>query len=187
MPKIEPKIPLDLAYLFNAEQINIDALKKVDLVDLPSWIDSVVAEFHKENYCHYNAMTLVQTMKNNISEEHSGLLSDIKYVIGYIVGLDIVEHAFVKIGDSYYDPTLPLSKSKDLDIYVLEEIDAFEMQILLEKYNMKDHGLLLMNFRRDIEFQHLFCEPGDMMLRIMEASIDEYHASNDNLIPNLGE
>jgi hypothetical protein len=173
------KIPLDLNYLFSTEHINVEVLQKVDLVEMPIWIKSIITKFHKENYCHFNAMELVKTMGSHMPQEQSELLSSIKYVIGYIVGLDIVEHAFVKIGNSYYDPTLPLSKSKDLDIYALEEIDAIEMQWMLEKYNMHEHGLLMINFRRDSKFSHLFCEPKDSMLRILEASIDEYNSSNE--------
>lgn len=180
MPQDATEIPFDLAYLFESVQINTEELRKIEFTEMPEWIAALVKSFHKENYCHYNSMSLVNALINSIPVSQSELSTGIKYVVGYLVGLDIAEHAFVKIGSTYYDPTLSLRLTAELDVYALAEISAGDMSSMLDKYQMQDHGLLMMNLRRDREFSHLFVEPADLMLKTMKRSLEIFNEQQLN-------
>lgn len=182
MPHQANDIPLDLAYLFEAVQINTEKLRRIEFTKMPEWIAALVKTFHKDNYCHFNSMSLVNALISSLPMDQTELSSGIKYVVGYLVGLDIAEHAFVKIGSTYYDPTLALELSANLEVYALAEISACDMPSLLNKYEMHDHGLLMMNLRRDREFSNLFVEPAELMHRTMKRSLEIFNEQQSNTV-----
>lgn len=175
----------DLEYLLNVEQINTARLKKVDFKQVPMWLEGLISDFKKENYCHYNATKTVLLLNEKFNRLQVNKTNDIKYVIGLIVGLDVHEHAFIKIGEHYFDPTISVEKTKDYEVYSLLELNVDEMQSLIEKNDMHEHGLLMMTIRTDERYAELFSRPIDLIAKEIQENLESYLESNNNSLIKL--
>ena len=94
-----------------------------------------IAEYKcRQKQCYKNASNLVQ-ITNFIRTELKMPMPVVKYVEGYAYsyGLLPIEHAFVKVGDKYIDPTFERALHRDVrkELYaVLMEFDCDEMERL---------------------------------------------------------
>lgn len=162
-----------LEYLLTIEQINSSLLKKAVLTENPDWLNDLISGFKRENYCHFNAMKLVEVLNSKIPVGNHSLQAEIKYVLGLIAGLDVHEHAFIKIGSNYYDPANNQSM-REYEVYSLLELNHKELMVILNKHNMHEHGLLMMTLRNDPDYCHLFSSGFDKISRDIKDQLNSY-------------
>ncbi|QIR16496.1 hypothetical protein [Shewanella aestuarii] len=143
----------DTKYIFETERINSDYLKQVTLEPCPDWMIEACAEFKKDAYCHFNTMHLQDVIVNLLPKEQS---QQVKYVIGYVLRGVPIEHAFLKIGDKYFDPTIDVSETQDDEIYELLSLTADEVRHMTRKFGTQDHGVVMLSLRNSDDYKHLF-------------------------------
>ncbi|MDI5833323.1 hypothetical protein OCF84_20635 (plasmid) [Shewanella xiamenensis] len=170
----------ELQYLLSVEQINSELIKKVVLSPNPDWLNNLIEAFKRDNYCHFNAMKLVEVLNSKIPHNDNLLKTEIKYVLGLIAGLDVHEHAFIKIGNNYYDPANDL-RVREYDVYSLLEINQVELIELLDKHDMHEFGLLLMTLRKDEDFSHLFIANFDTISADIELELINYLQQEESM------
>ena len=97
-----------------------------------------INEFYnaEQHHCYRNASTLIKLMKHQLAK---GMFNyRVRYVEGYASspGFFPIEHAFVKIGSKYIDPTfekaLKLNVRKEMYVSLIELEPATMMQYELE-------------------------------------------------------
>ena len=67
----------------------------VDVESMPLEIRELAHKLVKPKACFYNAAMMLSVMRRN----------DVKYVVGYVSAPVPFEHAWIRVGESYYDPT----------------------------------------------------------------------------------
>lgn len=172
----------DKVYIFETERINSEHLKRVTLSPCPRWMIDACAEFKKDAYCHYNTMHLQQLIVDLLPEEQS---EKVKYVIGFILRGVPVEHAFLKIGDLYFDPTLDFELTVNDDIYELLTLTKDEVSKFTEAHGTQDHGVIMLSLRNSDDHKHLFNANNEVIMleaiqKILDSDIDETY----DLTPN---
>jgi hypothetical protein len=143
----------DTRYIFETEKINSDFLKRVHISKCPPWIEKACLDFKKEAYCHYNTMHLQELLVSMLSED---IENQVQYVIGYILRGVPVEHAFIKIGDHYFDPTIPYEETNNDEFYELLSMGLKERQQFTQNAGTSEHGVLMLNLRDSEQYRYLF-------------------------------
>ncbi len=148
----------DVRYILNAEGINPDRVKLVELSPLPDWLE-IVNHNYRAQYCHKNVMNLLLELKSVLGGKYQDFDQEIKYVLGYVANEKVHEHAFLKIGNKYYDPTISLEISRTIDTFSLVEVSLTEVETILGRTGMASHGLLMMTLRECSEYADYFTAP----------------------------
>lgn len=108
----------DLRLLTLIEAVNPDKVKKVNIDLLPKEFLKMAHELMKPRMCFNNAYDFITELFIGF-EYHP---NDLSYVLGfsYKYGM-FLEHAWVKIGDQYFDPTWQLFSNSEGDFYIIKE------------------------------------------------------------------
>ncbi|GGB52693.1 hypothetical protein GCM10011607_11500 [Shewanella inventionis] len=163
----------DIKYIFETERINSAHLKLVVLDKCPKWMTEACEEFKKDAYCHYNTMHLQRMIVSLLPDEQS---KQVKYVIGYILRGVPVEHAFLKIGDKYFDPTIDYEETKNDEVYELLSLDCDEVKAVTGKHGTEDHGVLMLNLRKNEDYKYLFnFDNEEIMIDAIKQMIESEH------------
>jgi len=151
----------DTKYIFDTERINSDYLKRVELSRCPDWMVEACSEFKRQAYCHYNTMHLQQLIVDHLPDEQS---EKVKYVIGYILRGVPVEHAFIKIGDAYFDPTIDYEETAADEIYELLSLTSKEVSKITNAHGTQDHGVIMLSLRNSDEYKYLFNSDNEVIM-----------------------
>ena len=127
-------------------------------------------------------MHLQQLIVDLLPEEQS---EKVKYVIGFILRGVPVEHAFLKIGDLYFDPTLDFELTVNDDNYELLTLTKDEVSKFTEAHGTQDHGVIMLSLRNSDDHKHLFNANNEVIMleaiqKILDSDIDETY----DLTPN---
>ncbi|MBE8233471.1 MAG: hypothetical protein HAW67_07005 [Endozoicomonadaceae bacterium] len=112
-----------LNYTFELEGVDVSHLNSVAFSIMPYWLQKIVNSIHQLQKCHSNSLSVFRQLA---SSGFQGM-DQIKYVLGYITADNVVEHAFIRIGDCFYDPTLSHEQLAGFDIYSFLELDLTEV------------------------------------------------------------
>lgn len=148
----------DVRYILNTEGINPNRTRLVRVSPMPEWLQ-MVNQNSRAKYCHINAYSVLLELKEALGDKYEKFEGDVKYVLGFIANEKVHEHAFLKIADKYYDPTISEEVSSTIDTYSLVELSLPAVQSILERTGMVKHGLLLMTLRDCDEFAEYFTAP----------------------------
>jgi hypothetical protein len=103
----------DMSYPFD-----LDNASPVRVKPMPSVLRKLARTIVKPRACFYNSATIML----------NACKRDMKYVIGYAAAPIATEHAWIKVGDTYYDPTWELNDLPFGKEYLpLYELDMGEM------------------------------------------------------------
>lgn len=118
----------------DAKPVQCVRMRDVFTADQMQFLFKTVGYKTKQHQCYKNASDLVQAVEW-MAMHYDSSIPETKYVegFGYSAGILPIEHAFVKVGDQYIDPTFERALHRDVrnELYVsCIELDPAKMALL---------------------------------------------------------
>lgn len=135
--------------------INPDFLKEVDVVPMTVEQLAVAKDIVQPQQCFDNCFELAASLNAT-------------YVLGVYCGLIPIEHAFIKVGDKYYDPTLEIvTGNLEGQYFSFLEIPLSELVEFITKVqevNRSEHAYppMLQDVRNHPDCNDMFISMRDM-------------------------
>lgn len=110
-------------YIEVSTGIRQEMLNEITVLPMTDCICHISESIVKPNQCYDNTLKILQRMLRVTTQT-------VKYVLGMCVcnGVFPIEHAWLKVGDTYYDPTLEIvvGQTDDNDYFSVMEFDLEE-------------------------------------------------------------